>query len=83
MVSKLSEVKEVLGVLASDALLLDDHDEHVLLDQSPSDEDSSSEEDPLELELPATASTPLCVAMMRKTWMILILLIGAHRPLPN
>ena len=28
MASKLSAVKEVLGLPASDALLLDDHDEH-------------------------------------------------------
>ena len=54
MASKLSAVKEVLGLLASDALLLADHDEHFF------------EEDPLELEspavlahAPAAASTPV------------------------
>ena len=32
MASKLSAVKEVLGLSASDAVLLDDHDEHFFLD---------------------------------------------------
>ena len=53
MDSKLSAVKEVLGLPAPDTLFNDDNADHIFIEQSLIEGYSSSEEDPFELELSA------------------------------
>ena len=56
MATRASAVKEVLGLPAPDALLLEEHDDHFYFDQaSPSDGSSSEEDIP---GTPVAASTP-------------------------
>ena len=55
MAQRLSVVKEVLGLPASDATLLAEHDEHFFND-APS-ESSSSDEDPLEEAMASHATS--------------------------
>ena len=59
MASHVSAVKEVLGLPASDELLLEEHHKHFFHDQATSSAESfSDEDDPLESLLGATATVP-------------------------
>ena len=59
MASHMSAVKEVLGLPASDVLLLEEHHKHFFHDQATSSAESfSDEDDPLESLLGATATVP-------------------------
>ena len=58
MASHLSVVKEVLGLPAADALLLEEHDDYFFNDQDTVSSESSSDEDPLESPPAAAATDP-------------------------
>ena len=58
MASHLSVVKEVLGLPAADALLLEEHDDYFFNDQDTASSESSSDEDPLESPPAAAATDP-------------------------